>query len=102
MRHPRRTDVLVALLITGLFGAAPETGFPRLVRFVPLSLQRDLPRAVGAAGAGFTDARPIAAAASERLIHGPRDWKHLNRVGYEALARAILGGLPRQKTERRR
>jgi hypothetical protein len=40
-----------------------------------------------AAGLPFADARPkIRAAARNRLIHGPRDWKHFNEAGYRALA----------------
>lgn len=32
-------------------------------------------------------------AASRELLHGPGDWNHLNRRGYEVLAHAILQGL---------
>lgn len=43
-----------------------------------------------AAGGAFLDARPaLWQAALEQPIHGPRDWKHLNRVGQERLAEAI-------------
>lgn len=43
------------------------------------------------AGAGFIDARPaLRAAARQRLLHGPRDWNHLNQDGYQALVTAIL------------
>jgi hypothetical protein len=38
----------------------------------------------------FLDARPaLWAAADEAPIHGPRDWKHLNRAGQERLADAV-------------
>ena len=38
-------------------------------------------------GLPFRDARPaLRAQGSERFLHGPRDWKHLNRTGYEVLA----------------
>jgi hypothetical protein len=41
-------------------------------------------------GLGFIDARPAIRRATERgLLHGPRDWKHFNRRGYEVLAEAI-------------
>ena len=45
----------------------------------------------------FVDLRPaLRAAALEQPIHGPRDWKHLNRIGQErlagALAEALAGG----------
>lgn len=61
----------------------------------------ELRRVAGAAGLGFVDARPeLTAGAAKRLIHGPRDWKHFNRSGYEALARAILAGLSRPKPMR--
>jgi hypothetical protein len=47
-----------------------------------------------AQGAGFVDARPLVRWASARaLVHGPRDWEHFNRRGYEALARADLEAL---------
>lgn len=54
-------------------------------------LCRQVRSAALAAGAGFIDARPaLRAAARRRLIHGPRDWNHLNKAGYEALTSAIL------------
>ncbi len=48
---------------------------------------------------GFVDARPrLREAASIQQIHGPRDWSHLNRKGYEILgslvASAIADGKP--------
>lgn len=47
-----------------------------------------------AGGLGFVDARPfVRAASAERIVHGPRDWKHLNRDGQEALARAARAAL---------
>lgn len=45
-------------------------------------------------GAGFLDSRHSLWPVSLRQpIHGPRDWKHLNRVGQEALVEAILPAL---------
>ena len=42
-------------------------------------------------GLVFLDATPyLKRAAQSELIHGPKDWKHFNRAGYEALARAVL------------
>jgi len=39
----------------------------------------------------FLDTRPvILQAAQQQYIHGPRDWKHFNRTGYEALSKAIV------------
>jgi hypothetical protein len=47
-----------------------------------------------AGDSGFVDARPfVRAASAERIVHGPRDWKHLNRDGQEALAKAALAAL---------
>ena len=47
-----------------------------------------------AVGVDFLDPRPaLRAVARDRLIHGPGDWKHFNRAGYEALARAIAQAL---------
>ena len=70
-----------------------ETIFPTAV-----AMRRSdrLCRATGevaaALGAAFFDARPaIRAVAGQRLIHGPRDWKHFNRAGHTALGRAVNG-----------
>ena len=42
-------------------------------------------------GLVFLDATPyLKRAAQSELIHGPKDWWHFNRVGYEALTRAVL------------
>ena len=41
-------------------------------------------------GAGFLDLRPAIRAASARdFVHGPRDFKHFNRKGMEALGQAV-------------
>jgi hypothetical protein len=51
---------------------------------------RDLAQDIaGRQGIAFLDATPaLRAAASANLIHGPRDWDHLNEIGYR-----ILGSL---------
>jgi hypothetical protein len=42
-------------------------------------------------GLVFLDATPyLKRAAQSELIHGPKDWWHFNRAGYEALVRAVL------------
>jgi hypothetical protein len=42
----------------------------------------------------FIDTRPqIRASAALEIIHGPKDWRHFNRKGYEALSLAITCGL---------
>jgi hypothetical protein len=47
-----------------------------------------------AVGVQFLDARPVLRAiAQDRPVHGPGDWRHLNRAGYEILGRAIAGAL---------
>jgi len=47
--------------------------------------------ASGDLGAGFIDVRPeLRAAAAHDVIDGPKDWNHLNKLGQEALADAIL------------
>lgn len=48
--------------------------------------------AMAAAGnMGFLDARKfIRKAAREQLLHGPRDWKHVNKIGYHVLTEGIL------------
>jgi lysophospholipase L1-like esterase len=41
-------------------------------------------------GLRFLDATgDLRLAARAELVHGPRDWKHFNRAGYEALGRAV-------------
>lgn len=50
-----------------------------------------------AQGLGFIDTRSqIMAASAQKLIHGPKDWRHFNRAGYEALAQSIACGLAEQ------
>ncbi len=42
-------------------------------------------------GARFIDVRPeLRAAAAKTVVHGPKDWNHLNKTGQEAFANAIL------------
>jgi len=51
-------------------------------------------RIAQARGVGFVDTRPrLRAAAAEAPVHGPRDWRHFNRRGYEALADAVASHL---------
>jgi hypothetical protein len=51
--------------------------------------------AVTRAGDGeFVDARPaLWEAAVQQPVHGPRDWKHLNRVGQERLTELVVSAL---------
>ena len=45
-------------------------------------------------GMDFMDARPtLRAAAATNLIHGPKDWDHLNEIGYRALGRLVASGV---------
>jgi hypothetical protein len=38
----------------------------------------------------FIDARPmLRSAAAASLIHGPKDWDHLNETGYRVLGRLV-------------
>lgn len=47
-------------------------------------------------GHAFVDARPaLLQASSQEFIHGPIDWDHLNRRGYEALAEIVYASLAR-------
>lgn len=42
----------------------------------------------------FIDTRPpLRQAASQQLLHGPLDWNHFNRAGYQTLAQALAAGL---------
>jgi hypothetical protein len=54
---------------------------------------RDLARDIASAqGVPFVDATPaLRAAASTKLIHGPRDWDHLNEIGYRVLGSLVAG-----------
>src|SRR5262249_43435132 len=46
--------------------------------------------------AGFLDARPaLRAAGGRQAIHGPRDFKHFNRAGMEALGQAVAARIDR-------
>jgi lysophospholipase L1-like esterase len=55
-----------------------------------------------AVGVDFLDARPVLRAiARDRPVHGPGDWGHLNRTGYEALGRAIAGALQEERGDGR-
>ncbi len=45
-------------------------------------------------GFGFVDARPyLRKAAETEFIHGPTDWAHFNKKGYEVLAGAMIDAL---------
>lgn len=45
----------------------------------------------------FLDVRPaLWPAAAEAPIHGPRDWKHLNRVGQERLTAAVAAAIEQE------
>ena len=53
-----------------------------------------------AGGGQFVDARPaLWEAAAREPIHGPRDWKHLNRVGQERLAELVVAALESQQSQ---
>lgn len=50
----------------------------------------------------FLDVRPkLREAAGEELIHGPRDWWHFNRRGYEILAGEIAAAWPAFQEQKR-
>jgi hypothetical protein len=45
-------------------------------------------------GMAFVDTRAhLREAAKRRALHGPGDWRHFNRAGYEAFTRIMLDGL---------
>jgi hypothetical protein len=53
-------------------------------------------------GVAFLDVRPdLQEVARTRLVHGPRDWKHFNRAGYEALGRAVAAALQAERIDGR-
>ncbi len=49
-------------------------------------------------GTGFLDARPALRAAADRPIHGPIDWLHFNRDGYQAFGDLLTRRLPDKTT----
>ncbi|MEM1200133.1 MAG: hypothetical protein AAGI06_12565 [Pseudomonadota bacterium] len=54
-----------------------------------------------ATGAHFLDARPaLSRVAAQQMIHGPRDWKHLNRAGQTALGTSVTEALKQPTAER--
>jgi hypothetical protein len=54
-----------------------------------------------AQGVGFIDTRPaLRAAASEKPLHGPRDWNHLNENGYRALGTYLAGRIDAPAADR--
>lgn len=51
-----------------------------------------------AQGLPFIDTRQdIRAASAQHILHGPKDWLHFNRLGYEAFARSIACGMAAKK-----
>ena len=49
-------------------------------------------------GAQIMDARPeLHKASAKQSIHGPNDWKHLNQIGQDALAQAVIRLLAEMK-----
>jgi hypothetical protein len=65
---------------------APTANVERNYAFI-----RDLARDIaGRQGIPFLDATPaLRAAGSANLIHGPRDWDHLNEIGYRVLGSLV-------------
>lgn len=87
-----RLDAEVVVVQEDHHRAERPTRFPAAA-VLPRSdaLCRRVAAAAGEAGMAFRDVRPeLRAAAAGQAIHGPRDWKHLNRAGYEALAGAVV------------
>jgi len=51
----------------------------------------------------FVDATPaLREAASANVIHGPQDWDHLNKIGYEALGTLVAARLQESPEDRSR
>ncbi|HEY4985295.1 MAG TPA: SGNH/GDSL hydrolase family protein [Bradyrhizobium sp.] len=68
-------------------------------------LIRDMVASISAAErVDFVDATPaLRDAAETRVIHGPRDWDHLNKTGYEVLGKLVATELQRSlEVERQR
>jgi hypothetical protein len=70
--------------------AYATTALESRARLVTTSVQA----AAGRLGMRFVDATPFLRRASEtRFVHGPLDWKHYNRAGYQALADAGVAAI---------
>jgi hypothetical protein len=68
----------------------PTTALESRARLIVTSVQT----AAARLGMHFVDATPFLRRASEAgPVHGPLDWKHYNRAGYQALAEAAVAAL---------
>jgi hypothetical protein len=81
-------------------GAGPTTaGVARSLRNSDLIADSVGKTAIGHA-MDFMDARPaLRSAAAMNVIHGPRDWDHLNEIGYRALGRLVASGVRAQRSD---
>jgi hypothetical protein len=79
-------DTVTYCIGTNIVRAAPTAKVERNHAFI-----RDLARDIaGRQGIPFLDATPaLRAAASANVIHGPRDWDHLNEIGYRVLGSLV-------------
>jgi hypothetical protein len=78
-------------IVTGQGGQPTITASPTQVA-MRSDLMCDLLRAATLAhGAAYVDARPaLRKAAKTRVLHGPIDWSHFNKVGYHILAEVVV------------
>jgi hypothetical protein len=79
-------DTVTYCIGTNIVRTAPAAKVERNHAFI-----RDLARDTAARQAiPFLDATPaLRAAASAQVIHGPRDWDHLNKIGYHVLGSLV-------------
>lgn len=79
-------DTVTYCIGSNIVGTAPTAKVDRNHAFI-----RDLARDIaGRQDIPFLDATPaLRAAASAQVIHGPRDWDHLNEIGYRALGSLV-------------
>ena len=97
LSRPRRGAPFTVLLLTVLtvLGAQTLTGTGVFSTALIPEWSEKIATQIKAAsediGASFIDVRPeLRAAAAHDVIDGPKDWNHLNKLGQEALADAIL------------
>lgn len=65
-----------------------------LVRERSDRIAKRVAEAAARSGARFIDTREaVREAATRAVLHGPRDWDHFNRRGYEAFSAAVVAGL---------
>lgn len=92
--------LLAKTVSTQTYHGGQEIHATQAVRQRSDALCKRLRDVVLAKGASFLDARPaLDRAAAKQMIHGRRDWKHLNRAGQTALGTSVAEALKHPEHE---